>query len=427
MNDDNVDRLLLSDMGLIDVTTSSHQRTDEEEVVSLHTSHILRDDGGRAHQEPHQDHPFKWRIADQDVSHVPEIYPSLCCPLLIEDLSVRVIGERVSDFMRLNSIRCEYDNEKARASCTASCVSFVIQLWKANPRQSGKIGMGTINSDNNGILVEVRRRQGCSIGMHRIRHALVRSIQSENGQPVRLDMTSFLRRRFTPSPRVKELFKSNSFKSHDKSPLSLYNKEDLRNTIDLLESDSYHENDLGIESLCFLSDPTNARKEEAVEVACALIFRRGEHGGDVQNAVEDYLYDLKERRAIAYQRQYFHALSAMANSMALILDEIDEQTLIRWREDGSLIMLKVFWRNVMEVVVKQLSSFRESPSCAAVAARCIRLAGLLAPKGEGDLLCVDFSQLPYLLHSAHEYGMAYNAMLEEESFNLSSVVANMHQ
>lgn len=415
--DDDDDRSLRSDTGL---------HNDEE--VSLHASQVtLLDHEGRLRRQQEQHRrAFKWRIDEDDVCYVPDIYPTLCCPLVLRDIPVRVIGERVSDFMRLNSIRCDYDNEKARALCTSSCVSFVVQLWKSNPRASDMHMDKSINTSNDGIVIEFQRREGCSIGMHHIRNALVRSIKSDDGHPVRLDMTSFLRRRFRPSPLVKELFKSDSFKLPNNKAASPSNsKDDVRNTIDLLESESFHENDLGIESLCFLSDST--RTEEAIEVACALILRRGELGEDVQNAVEDYLYNLKERdSANVDHKQYFYALSALANSMSLILDEIDEQTLQNWREDDSSIMLKVFWRNMMDVVVEQLRSFRDSPSCAAVAARCVRLVRTLAPQNEAAL-CVDFDQLPYLLQSAHEYGKAYNAMLEEESFNLSTVVSNVHQ
>lgn len=445
MSDDNDERLHLSDTGLVDGSTSNFFDSNDE-VASWNARQVMvgqHEGGHRRHEQNQPQTTFKWRITDDDVSDVPEIYPSLCCALVIRDLPVRVIAERVSDFMRLNSIRCEYDNEKARALCTASFVSFVVQLWKSKPcHQSGGSNIVDKNT-NNGIVIEVRRRQGCSIGMHRIRHALVRSIKSDNGHPVLLDVTSFLRRRFRPSVHIKELFKSDSFKSlksdsfkshNAATPLSLYSKGGLRSTIDLLESDSFHEQDVGIENLCFLSDPTKVRKEEAIEVACALIFRRGEHGGDVQNAMEDYLYDLQHRRRATTNnsvnhKQYFNALTAMANCMALILNEIDEPTLIRWRQDddSSNSMLKVFWRNVMEVVIQQLGSFRESPSCAAVAARCMRLDCSLAPVQSEDLYVDNFRQLPYLLQSAHEYGKAYNAMLEEESFNLSSAVANRHQ
>jgi hypothetical protein len=512
-------KLLLSDdatrhhVGVTASTSNLLRNTDdddeEEEEVSLHLHQVMdvlsRHAGERRRWQipndqtpPPPPHPraFQWHMLNyNDVSNIPDIYPTLCCPITIKDLHLNVIGERISNFMRLNSIRCEYDDDycadnsnnnrnnntnnnnnnnnieqRSRALCTASCVTFVVQLWQANKAPLTTVRLGSNSNNNNyvdnynGIVIEVRRIQGCSIGMHRIRHALVRSIQSdERSHPIRLDMTSILlRRRFVPSPRIKDpMVQSNSVQfhnNHNKGPsatnlINNNNTDDLRTMIDLLESDSFYENDLGIESLSFLSDPKKVKTEDAMEVARALIFRRGGYGGMIQNAVEDYLYDLKERSGgggglntnndiLDHYKRYNHALLAMANSMSLILDEIDDDTLVRWRKhdieddddscSSSTGMLRVFWRNMMEVMVQQLGSFQESPSCAAVAARCVRLVGALVPysSGSGDddsNVWLDFHQLQNLLLSAHEYGKAYNAMLEEESFNLSSVVATMHQ
>jgi hypothetical protein len=152
--------------------------------------------------------------------------------------------------------------------------------------------------------------------------------------------------------------------------------------------------------------------------------------------VEDYLYDLQLRRTTAGDsddvigsstQQYYHALSALANSMALMIDEVDGPTRKRWREKDGTSMLAVFWRNVLEVFFHQLGLFRESPSCAALAARCIRLFDTLAPNDQAGSSCLDLSRLPCVLYNAQEYGKAYNALLEEESSNLCDLVANMQQ
>lgn len=128
--------------------------------------------------------PRQWRIKDEDVTELPEIYPRLSSPLIIRDSEVSKIGDSLFDFLRFNSVRSVYDSQRARIFCYTNRASFVVQFW----RRSVPVGAANSTSTEAGaetqcppstreeIVLEIQRRQGCSYAMHKIRTALKKSI-----------------------------------------------------------------------------------------------------------------------------------------------------------------------------------------------------------------------------------------------------------
>jgi hypothetical protein len=119
------------------------------------------------------DAPFRWIVTPDSLPVLSEICPRLpnASVEIQGDVPLEAISERISSFMRLNSIQCNYDTERGRViASTTNVHKFVVQLWRRRNADT--------SSSSDIIVVEVRRRLGCSIGMHRIKKSLVRSIKT---------------------------------------------------------------------------------------------------------------------------------------------------------------------------------------------------------------------------------------------------------
>ncbi|KAG7345561.1 hypothetical protein IV203_033092 [Nitzschia inconspicua] len=367
---------------------------------------------------------FAWQLLDQDVKCLPEIYPRINNPVLLNNIPVDVIAKRLSRFMRINSVLCKYDTEHARVMGCTSQVSFVVQIWRA--RQP------SIHQKNK-ILVEVTRRQGCCIVMHKLRHALAQSLQSDQ-DPVRYESLLRACHQLKPSPHIKSFCKSLSarFPGWQKiSPISFQNK-DLESSVDLLESKLYHEQDLGMEIIAYISDDSKVSKPEATTTANLLIFRQASLSGELsnigsrlQNAVEDYVYDLQEvRPRLSDEGPFRHTLTALSNSLELLLlRENNSDVISSWLRDPQP-MLFVYWRHMLHFFFKRLGAFREYPQSAAIAAKCIRLLYMLVVhSSEGmDEIQAHFETLPPLLQDACKYGRSFNELLEIEASELRQIM-----
>jgi len=122
--------------------------------------------------------PREWIVDDTDVKEVPEIYPRLSYPLIIRPnkdnnfvVDVGLIGNRLLDFLKVNNVRSVYDDQRGRVFCYSPKVSFVVQFWKRKCRNSEEG-----EEEEEEIILEIQRRQGCSYSMHKIRTALKKSI-----------------------------------------------------------------------------------------------------------------------------------------------------------------------------------------------------------------------------------------------------------
>lgn len=179
-------------------------------------------------QSPSLSSPLPWVIEDEDVATIPDIYPKMISPLLIRDTTdVCLIGRRLSDFLTANSVRSVYDKQRGRVFCSSANTSFVVQFWRRSTRRQTEAqqghGAGDYNNDEGGkqrqqrqscgeeivdeIVLEIRRRSGCGYGLHKIRNALRRSIESKASRKGRIvtceGLLSSQRQLYRPSLNIK--------------------------------------------------------------------------------------------------------------------------------------------------------------------------------------------------------------------------------
>ncbi|KAL3913484.1 MAG: hypothetical protein SGILL_006469 [Bacillariaceae sp.] len=372
---------------------------------------------GSNNTDPEMEHAasqFEWRINEADIRPLPEIYPKMTNPLIMDGISVEQLAARLSKFMKVNSIGYKYECHRARAICCTSHVSFVVQLWRDRNDENSKK-----------IVLEVTRRYGCSIMMHKIRTALSQSLQSD-GHPILYEDLISQSNDLKISPRIKRKCEMESRHARKKKfdvPRSLCQRKELENTIDLLQSDAYDEQDHGISNLAFLTDPTKVPREEALQLAKLLIFRENipsDMGSRLQNSLEDFVYGLDVLRPRVIDESPIHdLLAALTNAMELLSEDCDETTLTALRKEAS-DMLCVFWRHMAQFVINRILSFQEFPESAALAVKCLRLWAELAESSgdnskEANSHC---RQLLGPLHEAYKHGKSCNALLEEEASKL---------
>jgi hypothetical protein len=170
---------------------------------------------------------------------VPAFYPLERSSRFVED-ELAVIVKRVSEANRLLSVHAVYCDETATASLlTAENVEMHLSLWKTSGKQEG-------------IVIEIQRRNGDSIAFHRYSRSILDAAVGE------LDIHEFIQQNgedldMVYSKKVQRL-------------LTLEGAEESGNEIEnaiiaieiahgLLMKDRIDARQLGLESLCLLTDP----------------------------------------------------------------------------------------------------------------------------------------------------------------------------
>lgn len=346
---------------------------------------------------------------------VPEFYPPLQNVLVLreQDTPANIVCQRISDFMRLNSIYCVGKNLESdgRLVCSTTKVpKFVVQLW-ARPA-----AITDTTQQSSEIIVEVQRRQGCSVMLHRIRKSLARSIRDGDqhmvAAPPRNNATIG---RSVPDQIVREA----SSETCQATRLEI----DLCGCIRLLESVFHDQKRLGMESLSILTDPSKVGGDEALIAATSLIFREGPHGDRLQNAFEDYLYFLLQEQQEPQNKGILlrYALLVGTNAMDLLVEhgnKCEEMSLAdAFDHKPTTSMLATFWRNVIDILVRTLEDVEMCPQNAALSIRCLRILETHAPNDWKPL--AQYDSLSSLVQLAHEHGKHVDgSSLEEESLLL---------
>lgn len=171
---------------------------------------------------------------------IPAFYPLEKSSRLVEDETAVAVASRLADCFRTLSVQAHYDNEAATASLiTAENVEMHLSLWKT-----------PAGSPQDGILVELQRRNGDSIAFHRysrtILDAAMGLIEADDIPHDMLDDMMY-------SKRVQRLLsselKNQQAQEHENAIIALEIAHGL------VMKDRMDARTLGLESLCLLTDP----------------------------------------------------------------------------------------------------------------------------------------------------------------------------
>jgi len=171
---------------------------------------------------------------------VPAFYPLEKSSRLVEDESAADVASRLSECLRTLSVHAVYNNEAATASLlTAENVEMHLSLWKtpATSRQQG-------------VVVELQRRKGDSIAFHRYSRSILDAAVGD------LDLDDI------PEELLNDIVYSKKVQRLLASELKNQDKQEHENAIiameiahGLLMKDRMDARQLGLESLCLLTDP----------------------------------------------------------------------------------------------------------------------------------------------------------------------------
>lgn len=332
---------------------------------------------------------------------VPAFYPLERSSRFVED-DLELVVDRVSEANRLLSIHAVYCNKTATATLlTSENVEMHLSLWKTTGKQEG-------------IVIEIQRRKGDSIAFHRYSRCILDSAAGEldikdhvekNGDDIDAVFSRKVQRLLTlekPSDTVTSEAENAIIAIEIAHGLVMKDRIDARQ--------------LGLESLCLLTDPkktgyktaviasrvvllgsaqdidSNGAPEEALlcdetpfqEIRQALLsliqFRRI---GDADDFEEDEDSEESEHITVLHNL----ALAVLANALDVIADEDadsvaspEEVPSGRSRLDTSESISERFLEDslecsdnheIMKTLIKELGKASKTPHNACLSAKCI--------------------------------------------------------
>lgn len=351
-----------------------------EQTPLLHKSHSspfaqMLDTQSIKSNQSSNNNCWVWRVAQ--ISPVPIFHP-LERSSISSTEAPDTITERISNFMKSRSIKCSYDDQLGRVECSTDyLLHFVLQLWKKN---------------NSTIVVEIQRRQGCAIAMQGLRQELAQII---------LHGEDTSKTKSAPSSRVCSFLQQLPIELPEKSPDCL--EQCLEVCESLLRSDLLCQNRLGLESLCFMTDPSKVVPHDAQETSRRILQA---------SSLQSYLAKFVDPDADAmnYDEHMFGAmhlltLKLVSHSLATVAQE--------QHDSFSIDSSSSFWKTLVAVSCRNIQLAKERPLEASLSIRSLRLLHAIEPSALSSLQ--QQRNLSESLQSAHEYGRQHHQSLQKET------------
>eukprot|EP00551_Chaetoceros_affinis_P003874 CAMPEP_0203636406 /NCGR_PEP_ID=MMETSP0088-20131115/2952_1 /ASSEMBLY_ACC=CAM_ASM_001087 /TAXON_ID=426623 /ORGANISM="Chaetoceros affinis, Strain CCMP159" /LENGTH=487 /DNA_ID=CAMNT_0050490525 /DNA_START=357 /DNA_END=1820 /DNA_ORIENTATION=- len=248
-----------------------------------------------------------WLVNDTALRDVPNFYPLDNSSKYVNDRPSE-IANRISDCCRVMSVQATYDNDLATANLiTSEHVEIHITLWKAT-------------SDNSPMtIVEAQRRKGDAVLYHKysqnILSAAIGSFSYEDFMQSSRDEESKVARQSSIIQEIKNEKKQRAeeaLKSIDDQNNSNHNVNvnsflggdgddslvALEIAASLLKKDRMDARQLGMETLCLLTDPSKTGIETALLASKVVLF--GSIDAGTESLEDEYMpaEDLGVREAI---------------------------------------------------------------------------------------------------------------------------------
>ena len=328
---------------------------------------------------------------DQQLRRLPSNYiyegRSLACNLPLQD-----VMDRITTFLRLNSI--EYtQNQFGRIDCQMDCfLKFSICLWRHKEGQ---------------VVVELQRSQGCAIGHQRVRQTLFRVLSAE--QPPQHSMMVQVCGEM-PS-RVRSLIDK---LCHEECHASSGLHEDMVLCEKLLSSPQVDQNQLGMETLVFLTKPSLS--DSHLNFNMSLMFSDEPRSEFLREQILKYLEHptcSTTSPNSSTDKEHAHvmtslALQALSNSLGVLTSE----------SSSELAFSSPYWKRVSACLRKNLCNACQQPHEAAMSAKCLRLAHepLSSTEDDSGSLLMDLSKA-YTFAKENHFGLEQEILLLKESLS----------
>jgi len=191
-----------------------------------------------------------WVVRNESLRCVPNYYPLEKSSRFVSDASATEIANRISESCRIMSVQAMFDGQLATASLrTAEHVDIHLSLWQ-----------GLAPRYPNCIIVEAQRRRGDAVVFHKYCRNLLDAAQGD-----------FDTRTFDKKEQFDSKFTHVASELLEEKELTSSGCSERDNSLfaleiaaGLLKKDRMDARQLGMESLCLLTDPTRTGSETAL-------------------------------------------------------------------------------------------------------------------------------------------------------------------
>lgn len=325
-------------------------------------------------------HQFAWKI--DSVQTVPVYHPLERTAVTFgEEHTLDLITERISSFMKDQSIRCDYDDAMARVVCSTNCcLHFSVQLWQ---KKEGS------------IVMEMQRKQGCAIRMQSLRQQLKGSILMNE-----------------PSSKTRDSGCPASIKIQlARMVPAIPASEQQGSCIDLcqelLASNLVDQNRIGLESLCVLTDASK------VQDSCSA-SEKVLQDANLQTILLKYFQEQAQAN--------LHLLAVKAVAQAL--ESTASTSSSTFASNLKIDLSSVFWQTVLQALYQHIQRPHEEPLEAALSIKALRLLQQSCPECLAVLQRKHSLPVTAFLQIAHEFGKQHSSSLEREAKQF--MMANVH-
>lgn len=197
----------------------------------------------------------KWNVSTLD--QVPFDFPLERTRREIRNLHVSVVVHRISDSLRLLSVEAEYDSENAKAKCKTNDlqpVSFRIRLFAGE------------DTTQELVIVEIQRRSGSPSCFMRICKKILDGAEGAKVEKETIPAKKISCIMNTPITSMKCLQSVVSKQDSHKDVIIGINK-----SLELMRVKEKDVNLLGLENLCYMTDPLKTRPDMAM-ISCKAVI-----------------------------------------------------------------------------------------------------------------------------------------------------------
>lgn len=403
--------------------------------------------------------------APKNLRMVPAFYPLEKSSRFIDD-DLSSVAKRVSECLRLMSVQAIYNNETATAALlTGENVEMHLSLWRTS---GGKYPEG--------IVVELQRRKGCSIVFHRYsRHILDSAIGD-------FDFETFAQKTEDDfgdrsySKKAERLLKAESAKAASSEEENAIIAIEIAHG--LLMKDRMDARQLGLESLCLLTDPSKTGATTSLLASHVVLLGTAQMGEQDQGMMFDEapFQEIREtilslvqlrrigdeeefsddeddeeqrlRQALSDEMEGNHqekehmsllhnlALAVMANALDVIEnadqydsepEDVDKKMPARGRTQSADIVAKSFMddakditkRELLSTLISELGRAENKPHNARLSAKC--LSSLLRASKDARKRARDLGA-KNVVNTALDVGTRTHAKLETECKSVVKVL-----
>ncbi len=315
----------------------------------------------------------------------------------IENTPVADVVQRITKCLRLLSIEAEFDGESAKAKCkTSDMVVFRIRLF------AGK------SKTQEPVIVEIQRRSGsprCFLAISRKILDAAEGVEVESQTiPARKKMPPCMVK--TPLSSMKCL---QNVQKRDRTKEVI---SDISKSLEMLRSKKWDVNVLGLENLCFMTDPLKTEPGFAV-LACKYILV-GKYCSGIRNETEAML-----------QKDRVHPFKEMCNKCHHLALVLWSNVLALTSQDGCLDDTvkneKWFADFLIPSLLAEVKSFEVSSNNAYEAA--CGLTSLATCSGFARRVMMENSAV-HDLHSANQFATYNHDLLESETRRCLSLLGH---